>query len=73
MKLSFAACMAIPCCIASYFERTYINEYMNRTKKSALLLFTMFYILMGSSILFLGKAIFGIFDDLNNGKNILET
>jgi uncharacterized membrane protein YfcA len=46
LNFSFAICLAVPCGIAALFGSRAVNEYINRTKKSSILLF----MLLGLSI-----------------------
>jgi hypothetical protein len=72
MNVGFAVCLGIPCCISALYGSYYINEYVNRTKKSAWLLFALLYMTIISTGLLIGKTVLEVYSDLGKAKNVLE-
>jgi hypothetical protein len=64
--------MGLPCCIGAFIGSRFINEYVNRTKRSAFLLFILLYLLILSGVILIAKTSYGVFVDFQNDRNIFE-
>ena len=63
--------MSIPCGISAILGSKYLNEYINRTKKSAFLLILVCYFMIISLIILLFSSISKVIEDKNKGNPIL--
>ncbi len=48
LLLGFSLCLAIPCGLSAIFGSGWINAYINRTKRSSILIYFLFYMLIFS-------------------------
>lgn len=48
LLIGFCLCLAAPCGIAALFGSGWINSYINRTKRSSILIYFLFYMLIFS-------------------------
>ena len=56
LNISYAICMGIPCTFSAYFGSKEILAYMNKTKKTSILLSIMLWFLIISMVIILGKT-----------------